>query len=274
MAEALAVLAADVAVVDQRLEGRQGGPDAEPLVHPAVHQLQQLHRELDVAQPALAQLELPPRVARRDVLHHPLAHGLGVGDEVLPLRGGPHQRGDQGDELGAELEVAGGRPRLEHGLELPGLGPLRVVDPVAVQRADELAGLALRAQRGVDLPDRPGRGVRRADPGHLRGQPGGDGDGPVAAEQRLAVLVGRRLGDVEHVHVADVVELLGPALAQPDHGQPGLGRVGPILARAMASAASSAASARSDSSSAMPSTASIGSGEPRSRAAICSRAPR
>ena len=33
----------------------------------------------------------------------------------------------------------------------------------------------------------------------------------------------------EHVDVADVVELLGAALAQPDHGQPGLERVRPEL---------------------------------------------
>ena len=47
---------------------------------------------------------------------------------------------------------------------------------MAGQRADELAGLALRPQRRVHLPDGPGGGVRRADPGQLGGHPGRHGD--------------------------------------------------------------------------------------------------
>ena len=84
-AEALAVVAAHVAVVDQCLQRVQGGPIPQPLVDPAVHQLQQLDGELDVPQAARPQLDLPSGVARRDVRDHPLAHRLRVGDEVLPL---------------------------------------------------------------------------------------------------------------------------------------------------------------------------------------------
>ena len=272
--EALAVLAAHVPVVDQGLQGRQRGPDPQPLVDPAVHQLQQLDGELDVAQSALAQLELPTGVAGRDVRDDPLAHRLRVGDEVLPIGGAPHHRSHHVDEVPAQLEVAGARPGLEHRLELPGLGPPLVVGPMAGQRPDQLTRLALGAQRGVDLPDGAGRGVRRADPGQLGGEPGGHGDRLLVADHGLAVVVQHRLGDEEHVDIADVVQLLGAALAQGDHGQPGLQTSGPNLARPMARAASRVASARSDSSSAMPSTASIGSGAHRSRAAICSRGPR
>ena len=48
------VVAADVAAVAQRAERRQRGADPQRLVGPAVHQLQQLDGELDVAQAAAA----------------------------------------------------------------------------------------------------------------------------------------------------------------------------------------------------------------------------
>src|SRR5512133_230524 len=47
--EPFAVLAADVAVVDQGLQCWQGGSRPQWLIHSAVHQLQQLDRELDIA---------------------------------------------------------------------------------------------------------------------------------------------------------------------------------------------------------------------------------
>ena len=103
---------------------------------------------------------------------------------------------------------------------------------MAGQRADELAGASLRPQVRVDLPDRAGLGVRRADPGQLGGHPGRGGDRRVVGEQRLPVGVQRRLGHEQDVDVGDVVELLGAALAQPDHRQPGLQRVLPDLGAA------------------------------------------
>lgn len=89
--EALAVLPADVAVLHQLPERLQGGSQPESFVGSAVHELQQLDGELDVAQPALTELDLTSGVAGRDVGDDPLAHGLGVGDEVLPLGRRPHQ---------------------------------------------------------------------------------------------------------------------------------------------------------------------------------------
>src|SRR5215204_2603895 len=59
-----------------------------------VDELQNRHRELDVAQSALAQLEFPILISGRNVSNHALAHGLSVGDEVLPLRGAPDHRRD------------------------------------------------------------------------------------------------------------------------------------------------------------------------------------
>ena len=71
--------------------------------------------------------------------------------------------------------------------------------------AHQRAGLALRAQRGVDLP---GRLV--ADPHEGGGDPGGAADsGRASASDRVD-----RLGHEDDVDVADVVEL-APAASCP-----------------------------------------------------------
>src|SRR6185436_12014493 len=71
-----AVVAANIAVVDQGLQCRQGGARPEPLVHPAVYQLQELDRELDIPQATLTELELATLITRRNVRHHSFAHRL------------------------------------------------------------------------------------------------------------------------------------------------------------------------------------------------------
>ncbi len=91
--------AADVAAGGQRGQGRQRARLAQPLVGPAVHELQQLDRELDVAQAARSELQLPAGLVRGQALDHPAAHGLHVGDEVLALRGVPHHGRDGGQVL-------------------------------------------------------------------------------------------------------------------------------------------------------------------------------
>ncbi len=70
-----------------------------------------------------------------------------------------------------------------------------------VQGADQLAVLALRPQRRVDLEERVG-----GEPHHLAGDPGGD---------RVGVLA-----DEDDVDVADVVQFARAALAHRDDGEP------------------------------------------------------
>ncbi len=169
-AELVGVGPADVAARGQCGQRGQRGGRAQRLVRAAVHQLQQLDGELDVAQAAGAELELAARHVLRQRGLHAAAHRLHVLDEVLPLRRLPDQRADLGDVALAQVQVAGGRAGLEQRLELPGLGPPVVVRQVAGQRADERALAAFRAQVRVDGEDAALRGGPLADLDHAGGQ--------------------------------------------------------------------------------------------------------
>ncbi len=118
------VLPSDVPALGEVGQRGQRGGRPHGLVGATVHQLQQLYGELDVAQAARAELDLPLGVRGGDVRDHPAAHRLHVGDEAVALRGRPHHRRDAGAELLAQGEVAGDRTGLEQRLELPGLRPL------------------------------------------------------------------------------------------------------------------------------------------------------
>ena len=155
------VVAADVAAAGEGVEGLERRPRPQRVVGPAVHELEELHAELDVAQPARAQLQLPVGLRGGDVLLHAAAHGLHVLDEVLPRRRLPDHRADRREVLLPQRPVTGHRPGLEQRLELPRLGPPLVVGAVALDRADQRPVLALRAERCVDRPEHAvGRGRR------------------------------------------------------------------------------------------------------------------
>ena len=219
--EVVAVRSSDVAVGDQRVQGFEGAAQPQPLVRPAVDELQQLDAELDVPQPAGAQLDLVVGLDGGQQRHHPAAHRLGLGDELVVVGDPPDHRPHHVDELLGELQVACHRPGFEHRLELPVLRPALVIGAVRGERADKGAGLAFGTQRGVDLPDRPGGGLGAADPHHRPDQLGGDLNRLVSAAHRVAVGVQGGFGEVEQVDVADVVELAGAGLAERDDAQPG-----------------------------------------------------
>ena len=70
-----------------------------------MHELEELHGELDVTQAAGAQLDLPPGLRRGQGLFHPAPHGLDVFDEVFPLGGMPDHGGERVDVLLPEFHV-------------------------------------------------------------------------------------------------------------------------------------------------------------------------
>src|SRR5690606_10590061 len=109
-------------------------------------ELKQLRGELDVAQPAGAELELHVDMLRWDVLRDPRPHPLHRLDEAVAPGARPHEWRDGRLVASAELEVAGDGPRLEQRLELPGMRPAVVVGEVRFEGAHEGAVLALRAQ--------------------------------------------------------------------------------------------------------------------------------
>ena len=196
------VLAGDVPTVAQGAERLDGAGDAQVLVRAAVDHLQQLHRELDVAQTPASEFEFAVAQGLGHVLLDASPHRLHVVHEIVPLGGGPDHRVDGVVISGRQRHVARHGTRLELGLELPRLGPTGVVGLVGVERADQLARSTLRAQRRVDLEER-----HRPDAHHLSGHTAGPRVGG--------------LGDEDDVDVRDVVELARPALAHGHHPEPG-----------------------------------------------------
>ena len=212
----LHVAAGDEAALPEPGERLQGAAGVEVLLGAAVDHLQQLHSELDVAEPAGAQLDVAVRLPVRDVGDHAAAHRPGVLHKALPGRGLPDEGGDHLLELLAQGGVSGCAARLQQGLELPGGGPLLVVAAVGLHRANQGAVPALGAQIRIDLPQGALGGAVRAHACQLAGQGGTDGD------QVVDLVVGRVLArrggdDVHDVHVGEVVQLPGTGLAHRQH---------------------------------------------------------
>ncbi|CAB4924701.1 unannotated protein [freshwater metagenome] len=160
------VVAADVPALGQSRQGIGRAQYAQRLVCSAVYQLQELDGKFDVAQTAASEFDLPLSKLGRHHLLDSSPHRTDLGHEVLALTGQPHHRVDGIDVVVAEGDIAGHRPSLEQGLELPGLGPALVVGHVRVERANQLAALTFGAKRSVDLEERRG-----PDAHHLAGDP-------------------------------------------------------------------------------------------------------
>jgi hypothetical protein len=180
-----------------------------------VHELQQLHGELDVPQPAGPELELDGDLVGGDVAGDPFSHALHGADEVLPAGAGPHPGCDRLDVPCAEVGVPGEGIRLQQRLELPALGPPVVVGDVRLEGPHQRPRFALGAQVGVDLPEFGFQAGLVEPAHHQHREPGGDVDGP--ARFQAGALVALRHED--DVHIADVVELAGAGLAHADHGE-------------------------------------------------------
>ena len=107
------VLAPHVTRRGQGRQGVEGVAGAQGVVDAPVHELQQLHGELDVAKPAGAEFELAASHLGRNVFQHAPAHGLDVLDEGIALGRLPHQRRDRLGVRPPQFHRPGLRPRLQ-----------------------------------------------------------------------------------------------------------------------------------------------------------------
>ncbi len=203
----------DVAGGAQLGQGFQGGGRAQGRVGSAVHQLQQLHRELDVADAARSSLQLPSgHAAARHLGFGPGLHGPQRAEVVGRQRPAPQGFGGGGGEGGGQLGRPGHRPGLEQRLELPGRGPSLPVRLEGGHRAHEGPIAAFGPKVGVD-PEAAA------------------GDAHGLAHRRLVAGTGAALAVAgeDDVDVAGVVELASSQLAHPHHhdvGRAGQGAAG------------------------------------------------
>ena len=141
--EHLRVLAAHVPALGQVGEGFEGVAGAQGVVDTPVHELEQLHGELDVAKPTGAELEFTVAHVCGHVFQHAAAHGLDVFDEGVALGRLPHQWRQRVRVSLSQVHRSGHRTGFEQRLELPGLRPLFVVRHVRIKRAYQGSGSAL-----------------------------------------------------------------------------------------------------------------------------------
>ena len=196
-------------------QGREGGERvrrSQSRVAAPVHDLQQLDRELDVADAAPPPLDLDELLAPlADVLleaHLRAAHVLDRGRCEL---GRIHERRDAVDEPPPELVIARDRPRLDHRLPFPGGGLPLVVGEGRFEGTAEGAGSTSRSQGDVDAQS-------EAIGGRLGEHRGHEGHRPFGRGLRSGAGVAMQ---EQQVDVARVVQL-GPAeLAEADHGESG-----------------------------------------------------
>ena len=184
-------------------------------------QLQQLHGELDVPQPARAELDLALFLRRGDVVRNPAAHGLDGLDESFAARRRPHQRLHGFLVAGTQFPVAGNGAGLQECLEFPAVRPAGVITQVRGQRPHQRAGLSFGAQVRIDFPEPGLRGGGGNCPRDPAGQGGSDGGG-------VRVLQPRGVDHIDDVDVGNVVKLPGAALAHADDCQPDRGDVGRV----------------------------------------------
>ena len=142
-----------------RREGAERRRRAQPLVVVGVLELDELDAPLDVAEAAVAELEVGLAVgaARQALGLHPGLEGADLADLTgVEAAVGPADRVDEPDERLTERRVTGHRCRAQQRLGLPDERPPLVVGAVGVERAGERAVLALGPQARVDLEPRVG----------------------------------------------------------------------------------------------------------------------
>ena len=184
-------------------------PDAR--VAPPPDELQRLGEELDLADAAGPDLEVPRRrVARLGARAR--EHGRELAGHARIDGAPPDERRERLEQLGPEREVSRDRPRAQQRRALPRAPPRLVVALGRRQRVDERPARSLRPQAQVDAPDDAvaRRIVERSAHEALRHA----GEVLVQRLRPRRALV--RLVEEQEVDVAARVELAAAELAHPD----------------------------------------------------------
>ena len=181
-----------------------------------MHELQQLHGELDVAQSAGPELQLVRHVVRVDVLRDALAHALHAADEVLacgaarPSAAGPRRTPGRarGPPRAAAPSAAPGTPSPSPSGRSRRGGRTSVRTSAPCLPSGRRFASTSHSGGSASIPARPCMGSRRAG-------------WRCRSRATLPRVLIRRAGDEDHVDVADVVELARAGLAHADDREPG-----------------------------------------------------
>ncbi len=229
----------EVAARGQPAQRAGGARIAQRRLAPGPDQLQRLRDELDLAYPAMAELEVvaeqrvhrvvatraaglrsgrarrpEPLRRRRRVAVDPALHGMDVldgGEVEVPA---PHERPDRLQEPPAAVEVARHRARLDHRRPFPGFAVAFVVCDRRRQRDGGRRGAGIGTQPQVH-PEHEAVRVRRF---HQPDQPGRQAhEHPARLRHRR---VRRRVVQQHQVDVAGIVQLARAELAHRQHHEP------------------------------------------------------
>ena len=212
-------LVVDPSLVGQRGEGRQGGPLAQVLVAAADDQLPGLGEELDLADAALAELEVMAGDSNRPgqalVGADAAAHVLGVLDGGEVEVAAPDEGAQALEEALAGGNRAGAGAGLDVGGALPGAADALVVV------LGRVGGDADRCHRGVGSQPQvdPEDVALGGDLGEELDQVLRDPDGPAAELGIVVRIVAALVEEHDQVDIGRVVELAGAELAHADDRQ-------------------------------------------------------
>src|SRR5438552_1672037 len=135
------------------MQGFERRATAQASITPAVHELQSLRDELDLANPAGTELDVAIE-ARAGVTAVDLRlHLLDLFDGREIEEAAVDEGADLLEERPAEVEIASDRARLQHGGALPRLAERLVVDDRRGKRVDDRPVLTLGAQPQGDTED-------------------------------------------------------------------------------------------------------------------------
>src|ERR1035437_8953237 len=154
------VFAADVLLVVELLQSKHRPPRTQPRFATAIDTLQALHQEFNIANATTVELHIDAALARllQQALAAVASDFLARGERRLDGKevqfGTINERLYPAHKLPRQPHIARGMAHLDHGLQLPIMGHVRVIMDRMGQRDRGLAFVALWTQAQIDAKDR------------------------------------------------------------------------------------------------------------------------